>query len=269
MMNSDEQSHSIHAERVDADAVCQQCATVNPENTLICKTCGNNLRDQRANRMVETYDLEGIPQVRQSFVFLRVALIVLGILIFIWLGMNLGRIEDMMVQAQMSKVSDLGRFWKGPLKTEYDELAKTLSGGSVTEAQIRSAVATPLNSKTMDGRYVLFARNNTTNPLGLVVFKTNGDKVQFIVVVFDTENETRIEIRGEALQEEPTRLTCSGDASFGGPDEYFDGTGFATKLENGTLNCYARSNYSENSYSVTAYLIPEGVPAGGSAYGQR
>ena len=36
---------------IDADTVCEKCATVNPEETLLCKSCGNNLRDQRIERM--------------------------------------------------------------------------------------------------------------------------------------------------------------------------------------------------------------------------
>ena len=256
MPNSDEPNNFIHAERVDADAVCQQCETVNPENTLICKTCGNNLREQRANRMVENFDLESLPQVRKSFVFLRVALVVLGILLFIWVGMNLGHIEDMMMKAQMSKTSDLERFWKGPLKAEYDELAQTIRGNAVTEAQIRAAVANPLNAESADGSYVLFAKDNLSKPLGLAAFKTSGDLVLFVLLISDPENDLSVEIRGEAHQEEPNRLTCSGDASFGIPGEYYDATGFAAKLENGTYNCYARSNYSESSYSAIAYLLP-------------
>ncbi|MCX5757207.1 MAG: hypothetical protein NTU83_01615, partial [Candidatus Hydrogenedentes bacterium] len=41
----------VDIERIDADAVCEKCGTVNPEETLLCKTCGNNLRDQRLHRV--------------------------------------------------------------------------------------------------------------------------------------------------------------------------------------------------------------------------
>ena len=50
-MQVNPQDHHEHVEHLDADAVCEACDTVNPEGTLLCKTCGNNLRDQRARRM--------------------------------------------------------------------------------------------------------------------------------------------------------------------------------------------------------------------------
>jgi len=40
-----------YREGIEADAVCAQCGSANPEGTLICKTCGNNLRDQRMLRI--------------------------------------------------------------------------------------------------------------------------------------------------------------------------------------------------------------------------
>ena len=39
------------AERVDADAVCARCGAVNPEDSLLCKVCGNFLRDLRGRRL--------------------------------------------------------------------------------------------------------------------------------------------------------------------------------------------------------------------------
>ena len=30
----------IPIQRLEADAVCEQCGTVNPEDTLLCKKCG-------------------------------------------------------------------------------------------------------------------------------------------------------------------------------------------------------------------------------------
>ena len=43
--------HPDYHEGIEADAVCAQCGSANPEGTLICKTCGNNLRDQRLMRI--------------------------------------------------------------------------------------------------------------------------------------------------------------------------------------------------------------------------
>ena len=50
-MSDEHHQHLPEGERLDADAVCGSCGTVNPEDTLLCKSCGNNLRDQRQTRI--------------------------------------------------------------------------------------------------------------------------------------------------------------------------------------------------------------------------
>ena len=44
-MQGNSHDHHEAVEHLDADAVCEPCGNVNPEGTLLCKTCGNNLRD--------------------------------------------------------------------------------------------------------------------------------------------------------------------------------------------------------------------------------
>ena len=256
MSDFDEPKESPHIERVDADAVCQQCGTVNPENTLICKTCGNNLRDQRANRMIETLDLDRIPQPNRSFLFLRVAIMVLAILIFVWVGLNLGNIEDMMMQAQMAKTSDLNHFWKGPDQAAFDDLSQTLHHSKYTNSQLQQAINAPVASDNLDGIYVLFGKGATKRPLGKVAVKTSGEKVLFVILLEDLEEDYQTEIRGEAVKEEANRITCSGNASFREGNEYFDGSGFATRQADGTYSCYAQSNYTDISFSAVAYSLP-------------
>ncbi|HOJ68818.1 MAG TPA: hypothetical protein PLH06_08470, partial [Candidatus Hydrogenedentes bacterium] len=86
---------------LDADAVCAQCGMVNPEGTLLCKNCGNNLRDQRMLRLQADEALQGRETAaEQRNTFLRNALGVLGVLVLLYLGLNASSLMNLLTSPQ-------------------------------------------------------------------------------------------------------------------------------------------------------------------------
>jgi hypothetical protein len=75
-------------EYIDADAVCEQCSTVNPAGTLLCKTCGNNLRDQRMRRLAADEGMEAVHASDRPIRMLTGLLVVLGLLAILWAAIN-------------------------------------------------------------------------------------------------------------------------------------------------------------------------------------
>ena len=87
-MENDISSLGDHVERIDADAVCIKCGTVNPEDTFLCKVCGNNLREQRARRVsgATEVDIDAFEDSRSQW--LRRALLAMAILYVVWVAIN-------------------------------------------------------------------------------------------------------------------------------------------------------------------------------------
>ena len=81
--DTSEEHHTL-----DADAVCGACGTVNPEGTLICKQCGNNLRDQRHQRMHAADAEIGVDTAQSRRRIIDIGLGVFGILVVAWAVIN-------------------------------------------------------------------------------------------------------------------------------------------------------------------------------------
>ena len=244
---------SVSMERLDADAVCEKCGTVNPEETLICKTCGNNLRDQRARRvLLEQVDEAEGPSLWGGVWVGRLA-VIFGILILIWVAINLTNIEDFMVGAQTTTLGDARVFWSGAREQAFDKLAAELKANPVTPQEVELALSRPAPTDTYDGRYVLVPRGQLQRmPVGQAIVKTEGATVRFIAQF----NGVAAELRGEAKSEGPARLAARDTAGVYSNGDYYGASGFAQTAESGGFECLGLCDLSDETYSAIAYRIP-------------
>ena len=120
-------------EQIDADAVCQQCDRINDEGTLICKACGNNLRDQRNLRIAQGAGPELMKEGGSKFRLFTGLLVTLGILLAVYMVLNIGNIEqalvnslsDACISSISSEISTVNIIYKTQLKIILLNLTRT------------------------------------------------------------------------------------------------------------------------------------------------
>jgi hypothetical protein len=243
-----------HHERLDADAVCERCGTVSPEETLICKTCGNNLRDQRMRRIAAG----GEPQVAGPrllrWSWLASALTLLGLLLLVWTVMNLEEISQSLFTGDAS--GNLAReFWEGPDAATYEGLLAELAANPVTEEETEKARASEVEVTDFSGRYVIVS--NTAGParvLGTGIAKREGDVLYFAAQLERGAGE----VRGQVLFMGTAATPAANDtAAILYEGEYELASGVALKREEDAgLVCYAQTPVSSNPATVLLYKVP-------------
>lgn len=240
-------------ERIDADAVCERCGSVNPEDTLLCKTCGNNLRDQRAQRMGVGLPLDtGEAKPSRSGMIKGIGAAA-GLLVLLLVAINIGRIEDYMVRAQTSHSGDVTSFWSGALGREYGKMAEELRAKPSTPEERDAAMRQPATSDTYEGRYVLAQKGSVRElPIGDAMVRKEGDTFRFVAVFDGSEAE----LRGEGLLEMQTRVAARETAAVLLDGTYYPASGFAQPAANGSFECLGLCKLSEDSYSAVAYRMP-------------
>jgi len=189
---------------LDADAVCAQCGMVNPEGTLLCKNCGNNLRDQRQLRLQADEALQGRElATEQRNTFLRNALAVLGALILLYVGLNAGNLMNLLTSPQTADENVVTvsphLYWDDQTKAApFETLVKQVDPlpSEMDAATARmNATVTPLHT----GRYVLFSSSgvNGEQYVGCASVRVQGPDVIFAAKLLNG-----LEIRGEILSNE-------------------------------------------------------------------
>lgn len=250
-------------ERIDADAVCAQCGTVNPEGSLLCKSCGNNLRDQRMQRIAggEGAVVAGLDETRP--VWVKGLLALLGILIIVWAALNADKIAGMTVGVQTGRGSDASgdpeSFWVGPTSAVYDAMADEVRTDPTPKTTIDATMAAPVASEAFEGRYVLVVNTALFGPtaIGEAVVRMDSGSLLFAGVVADEEYE----FRGLAEFEGEGRISVRNTAAVRKGNSYYLCQGFAAESAPGVFACYAMSDIdASNSFSALAYWIPDEAP---------
>ncbi len=245
-----------YKEGLEADAVCQQCGAVNPEGTLICKTCGNNLRDQRMLRMQADHILDADNEGSERSVFLVRAFSILGILLVLWLGLNVGRITEMLTSAdgayddENAIAANPGIFWTGPSRATYDGMYADISAKlpSASEAENARINTTPSNRLTA-GDYVLFERRGTgMRYAGAAQIEVNGDAWHYSASLVDG-----IEIRGAASLIEGMLASQWDQAGALYQGRYYAVTGTAEAQPDGSVHLTGESSRNTQIFSAIAY----------------
>lgn len=228
-------SGAVH-QVLDADAVCAQCGMVNPEGTLLCKQCGNNLRDQRQMRLQADEVLQGheFAAERRS-TFLRNGLAVLGVLVLLYVALNASSLMSALTNPQTADENVITvsphLYWEDQSKAApFETLAKQVNpppSEADAEAARMNATMTPLHT----GRYVLFTSGglNGEQYVGCASVRMQGQEVLFTAILLNG-----LEIRGEILSSEGLFYTPWDRSGIKLPDgSYLYGAGSSQQQADG------------------------------------
>ena len=256
-MAQDKAPREFNFDAMDADAVCEQCGNVNPEGTVICKTCGNNLRDQRARRISATGAMPQASEPRISRIRLLTGLLpVFGILLVLLVVLNMPTIESWLVSAQAADTVDASEdLWSGATGAIFDELLVQLNQVPSTRAALEDAVNNPIDDTSFNGRYAVVSLQ-TTRVIGEGIASRRGDKVYFVAKL----SSQPAEIRGIALLEELEQGTVRATA-MDSPvavqldGQTFTGRGFATKNADGGHAIAGQYGASDATVGALVYRL--------------
>ncbi|MCC6697483.1 MAG: hypothetical protein IT365_17775 [Candidatus Hydrogenedentes bacterium] len=251
---------------IDADAVCEQCSTVNPAGTLLCKTCGNNLRDQRARRLADDVGMEALAGTGKPRRVLSALLLVFGLLTITWSVINVlnGNIELWLTKG-LSGGSDTAnfnpaQFWEGDEARLYADLSSELEQSPVTVQEVASRPADMPVRESIDGRYALLASDGGSGPiLGGALARTQGETVYFVARL---DGDEIIEIRGKAeasgeRDEEGVRQFDAPAAGVMIREEILDAAGYGRLQTDGSVNCYGLvPDVTQTPYFFVAQPLP-------------
>ncbi len=236
-----------YKEAIDADAVCGGCGRVNPEGTLICKGCGNNLRDQRLLRLAADTILTGEEETARRRSLLKGGFTVLGILVVIWVAMNAGGIMGMVVPGSVTDSTGAatnmppirpGKFWESKDSAAFETMAAALKGQFPTENEAETARLNPSSNPTPNGYFALFEKVGTAESFaGAAYAALEGSDLRFVAAFNDGT-----EVRGQATVADTSAVTTdwymSGVQRQG---KFFAGAGSAAPQEDGTYQIVART----------------------------
>jgi hypothetical protein len=248
----DEQRYDAGSESIDADAVCVQCGSVNREGVFICKTCGNNLRDQRALRLEADKALGGVHDPLARRRRMRGLLAAFGFLLILATTVNVNRITTWLIEIQSAPLKKDVRFlWDDPrLEAMADELVNAQISSSVSEQIIES----PGLWEGFEGYFVITYQNrrDAIAPAGLALLRAEKDKFALVALLNDGT-----EVWGYANQKGDT---LSLQWEFGAAyhqEKTYAFSGMAEDLKDGSIACYGNSEASGETFSFKAYRVPK------------
>ena len=247
-----------YKETIDADAVCGGCGRINPEGTLICKGCGNNLRDQRLLRLAADQMLTGEEETAQRRTWLSTALTVLGILLVIWIGMNAGRIMGMVRPGSLTdstgQTADMAavhpaKFWESE-KGGFEAMAAELKSQFPTENDAETARLNPPSVPAPDGYFALFEKVGTAERFVGAAHAALEDNTVRIVAAFADGTEARC----LGTLAESSAISVEWQAGGALRDgKYYAAAGSAAPQTDGTYQIMARSEAVPRALQAVAY----------------
>lgn len=257
-MNQDVFAPPEYKEGIDADAVCGQCNTVNPEGTLLCKVCGNNLRDQRLLRLAADQMLEGDTKAVSQSTFLYKALPVLGLLIVLWLGINASR---MMVSLTTNETTDYAlagalaqNLWSGADKDRYDLLASRIQLNRQVESEANEIrmIAKPM-AALKSGNYAIYMRVGTEERF----FGVANIQVEDRSIYYAATMQDGTEFRGRAALIENIYVSRWDDAGLMSGGSFFAMAGTAQVQPDGSVAVSGQSDMNTLQYDCSAYFLKD------------
>lgn len=244
-MNSDYQGGEGQSEKLDADAVCIQCGTVNAEGTLLCKVCGNNLRDQRSRRMTTDQALETGETGLNIRNWLSPVMFLLAVTLILFTLFNQDAIVNWMVGVQSSEFEGPELLWLGNDSGELDELVDELRDNMPTEEQALAARDDPAVSDGLSGIYALFADGVY---VGAANARFDDDGFYFSALL-----ESGEQVRGRAISQGTHYIMVPDDGGVRSRNQMRPVRGVASPKGNGVIECVGDD--SLDNYSCMAYAI--------------
>ncbi len=221
---------------VDADAVCVQCGSVNPEGTVLCKECGNNLREQRQRRI--RGEQSPAEEGRGGLRLFTGLLTGLGILIVVAATLNISSIEEWLVSVQESDLEVAGGedVWGGEIGPMLDGMRVELTDSPSPRDKRLAAIDHIVAEDLFHGRYVLFRKGalNGIDVLGEANLQRRDDKIYFVALL-----DGDVEVRGVA---EMARAE-EGDAAEPMPTVWRSGS---VRVDGATHGVYGRAEGHES-----------------------
>lgn len=244
-MNIDHLGEESHLEKLDADAVCIQCGTVNAEGTLLCKVCGNNLRDQRNRRLMSDQVLEMGPTGPKIRNWLSPIMFILAVGLILSTLYNQDLIVDWIMAAEVGDQVSRNDLWRGPESETLDALASELADNMPTGETADAARLSPVLSPTLDGIYVLYAEDVFVGAAN--VFQ-DGEGLYFVAQL-----ESGEELRGHAVLQGNFYVMAADSGGLRLRNRLIPVQGIVSPQGNGVVECVGDDGQS--MYSCLAFQM--------------
>lgn len=186
----------------EADAVCERCGTVNDDGSLMCRTCGQNLREQRMRRLSGAQSSE-IPDQKISRGRLVAGILsAVGLLVVVIAALSIDNIEAglVSVMSESPTGSPTEDLWSGPTAPIFEELAADLRDYPTPGTDMQKALDDPAAETTYNGRYILLEPGalEVSRVIGEASLRRRGNRVYFVALL----RPSGTEVRGYAVFEE-------------------------------------------------------------------
>lgn len=248
---------AAQAAGVETDAVCERCGTVNPEETLLCKSCGNNLREQRSRRLAAAQAYQGIEEAKPRTRWFTGLLAVFGLLIILWTALNVGQIEEWLAEAQTDAPVAGEDFYSGPRAAMLNQLAAELNENPVTREEADIAMAQTANPPDIGGRYAILRRGLAgADWVGQAVVRRQGDDFLFVAQL-----RNGVALRGVGRLREGTDTVVAENAAIEYQNEFAEASGAVQPIPGIGYAIFGITSLSDDSYEGVAYAIPEDAVA--------
>ena len=246
-MNNANLGGAFQADKLDADAVCAQCSTVNAEGTLLCKVCGNNLRDQRNRRMQadQAMDLEHTGHRRRALSSGILFVLAIGLIVATLVNQEL--IVEWLIDVQSPSEPSLEVLWAGDFDVYFQPMLDEIDAAGLNAESAATALADSPKYPELPGLYVLFEGETY---LGVANVRMEGQEVYFAARLVNDD-----EIRGVGRSEVDHIIVTPDSAALRrrrGPMLSF--TGAATPKGDGMVEC--RGDNGVTRLNVKAYRVP-------------
>ncbi len=236
--------------KIDADAVCVQCGTVNPEGTLICRTCGNNLRDQRRLRLQAEEQLRGGEELPSPRKIVLGIIAVIGTVLIIFAGINADRIMLWLVSSSDYSATNP---WTGEIGKQLSVMVEDLKMQVLASNQIYSVIQRPINAESPEGIFVIAIRDKEDNivPVGKAMVKNRGDDYLFTALL-----DNGAQVRGIAQKQEQRLVAYWDRTACEWKGQKGSASGIVSKREDGKYEGYGGTDLTNENFGFYAFKLP-------------
>lgn len=252
MPETQDQARNLHADFHDADAVCEACSYVNPEGTIICKQCGNNLRDQRLRRIEQGIGVVSEGARPKSVRMVLGVIAAVGVVLILVTALNAERIMNSMVGYDEAELNPSSGYWLSDDAPYFDELKAAIDAAPLTEAET-SAPPAQGDQGIRPGRYLIRQiPEEGESILGEALVAESEGQYYYVAVITGVG-----ELRGIVDAESSRSRVSSIDAGFKSTEsgEIVAASGFAIRNPDGSYICRGQTVNTNDLLAAVIYFI--------------